>query len=90
MGKKDKIQKKDNKSIKKDTTIITTLYFIVAGVVIVFSILTSPFFFFVDFAGVTFVATALLLRFVFIFVTSELDDVVLSTLKASFFATFDT
>ena len=41
MGKKDKIQKKDNKSIKKDTTIITTLYFIVAGVVIVFSILTA-------------------------------------------------
>ena len=47
MGKKDKttikykMGKIDNKSIKKDTNIITTLYFIVAGVVIVFSILTA-------------------------------------------------
>jgi hypothetical protein len=45
---------------------------------------------FVDFTGVTFVATASLLRNVFNFVASELDDIFLSTLKASFFATFDT
>ena len=45
---------------------------------------------FVDFTGVTFVATALLHRVVLICVVSELDDVLLSHLKTSFFATFDT